>query len=272
MKNKFPDDRAKYKLIVSDFDGTLARSDHSLSKKNIDAVKKWEASGRNFTIATGRQFAMIKDECKTMGIKAPVVTRGGAEVIDPATGKILFFEYINIEDVQKINALAPIDEVNWCIEEGNVLFANYRLMLDFDGVVYKPLTDFSSRSIPKFHFKPRLGEEEKAAKFADFISEKFPKLNVIRTHSKQFGPGWDVTSAKATKLHGIVNILKTLNIKRDLTVGVGDSYNDFPLLEAAALKVGMGNAHDELKEIADIIVPTNDEDGVAHLINMLLEK
>jgi hydroxymethylpyrimidine pyrophosphatase-like HAD family hydrolase len=65
--------------------------------------------------------------------------------------------------------------------------------------------------------------------------------------------------------------MELLNVKREEIVGVGDSYNDFPLLEAAGLKIAMENGHSEIKEIADFVVPSHENDGVAYLIDRLLE-
>jgi hydroxymethylpyrimidine pyrophosphatase-like HAD family hydrolase len=53
-------------------------------------------------------------------------------------------------------------------------------------------------------------------------------------------------------------------------IGVGDGYNDFPLLEACGLKVAMGNALEDLKGIADYIAPSVDEDGVANVIEKFI--
>jgi len=76
----------------------------------------------------------------------------------------------------------------------------------------------------------------------------------------------DVTHAEATKMHGILEVAKLLNIDTKEIIGVGDGYNDFPLLMACGLKVAMGNAVDDLKAIADYVAPTVDEDGLADVI------
>ena len=55
-------------------------------------------------------------------------------------------------------------------------------------------------------------------------------------------------------------------------IGIGDGYNDFPLLMACGLKIAMGNAVEDLKAIADFIVPSVEQDGVAHAINRFILK
>lgn len=76
----------------------------------------------------------------------------------------------------------------------------------------------------------------------------------------------DITHAEASKLHGILEVAKILGITTEEIIGVGDGYNDFPLLMACGLKIAMGNAVPELKEIADFVAPPVWEDGVATVI------
>ena len=76
----------------------------------------------------------------------------------------------------------------------------------------------------------------------------------------------DVTDQSVSKMHGISEVFEILGISREDAIGVGDSYNDFPLLMACGLKVAMGNAIDELKSIADYIAPSVDDDGVTDVI------
>ncbi|MBI5619841.1 HAD hydrolase family protein, partial [Candidatus Gottesmanbacteria bacterium] len=80
----------------------------------------------------------------------------------------------------------------------------------------------------------------------------------------------EITHTDASKLHGIVEVARHLNIKTEEIIGVGDGYNDFPLLMASGLKIAMGNAVPELKEIADFVAPTVDEDGVATVIEKFI--
>lgn len=273
MKNSFPKDTSKYKLIVSDFDGTLAGPEHVTTKNVQRTVKKWVSSGKFFTIATGRQYLMIDDECKKMEITTPVVVRGGAELVDPKTGEILYHEYIKKEDVERIvKIIEDSDLYLYGIEVDDEIFSNFNLAVDFPQIKFRKIEEFKLKSIPKIHAKlkdPRY--LKKAEELIKSLMHSLPDVHAIATHNNQFGMGWDITSVRATKLHGIVKVMEMLELEREEIVGVGDSYNDFPLLEAAGLKVAMGNAHDELKEIADVIVPSHEDDGVAHLINQLLK-
>lgn len=262
--------KKSYKLLVSDFDGTLASPDHAVSPKVEKAVKKWIASGRHFSIATGRQYLMISDECKKMGIKSPVIVRGGAELVDPLTGRVLNFEYMSKIDVKKILGVLKKNNLKFLIEKDDVLYSSFRFELKFSNIRYKKVSEFEISEAPKILVKAHEDNHRSVQDIMDGIENNLHGINIVRTHGG-FGYGWDITSIKATKLHGVVQLMEHLNIKREKIVGIGDGYNDFPLLEAAGLKVAMGNANEELKEIADLVVPSQEEDGVAYLIDKLLE-
>jgi Cof subfamily protein (haloacid dehalogenase superfamily) len=270
VKDNFPKDTSRFKLIVSDFDGTLTSFNHQISQKVKTAVKRWIDSGNFFTIATGRQFAMIKGECRDMNITTPVIVRGGAEIIDSVSGRVLFEELIDEKTIKELFQVFNQNKINFLVEKGNVLFLNFNYPLDFPTVVKKNLEEFTIQKAPKMAVKAYDEDFEKVSKIMKEIQKTYPNLSIHRTHNL-FGFGWDITSQRATKLYGIIKVMEILGLKKDETAGLGDSYNDFPLLEAAGLKVAMGNAHPELKEIADITVPSNEEDGVAYLINQLLK-
>ena len=108
----------------------------------------------------------------------------------------------------------------------------------------------------------------------DELIEHLTKIQGIAVHknpSFKKGLFWaSVTNALATKLHAVVRIAELLKIRTDEIIGVGDSYNDYPLLSACGLKIAMGNAVPELKAIADFIAPSVDEDGVATVIEKFI--
>jgi hydroxymethylpyrimidine pyrophosphatase-like HAD family hydrolase len=79
-----------------------------------------------------------------------------------------------------------------------------------------------------------------------------------------------ISNSLATKQHGIIEVARLLNISTKDIIGVGDGYNDFPLLLACGLKIAMGNANEELKKIADFVAPSVEEDGVATVIEKFI--
>ncbi len=266
------DSSKSYKLIISDFDGTLAGADHQISDKVKDAIHRWMSAGNLFTVASGRQFEMIGYDCRDLNIKTPFIVRGGAEIVDPITREILFSEHIDKKTTKDFINLMMSTKYRLFVEVGDSFYANY----DYDLSYYPSLKKLSIKDIPyvgspKINVRARSNEVEELEKFMKKnVIPKFPQLSMIRSYNA-LGMSWDITSIKATKHLAILNLMKILNIDVSRTIGIGDGYNDFPLLEAVGFKVAMGNANDELKEIADMTVPSLDDDGVAYLIDKLLE-
>jgi hydroxymethylpyrimidine pyrophosphatase-like HAD family hydrolase len=108
----------------------------------------------------------------------------------------------------------------------------------------------------------------------DLYIDKVSKISGIYVHkipAWTSGLFWFVASSSvATKLHAVIKIADIEKIKPEEIIGVGDSYNDYPLLSACGFKIAMGNAVPELKAIADYIVPTVDDDGVAVVIEKFI--
>ena len=81
---------------------------------------------------------------------------------------------------------------------------------------------------------------------------------------------FDITNKDVSKGVAIEKVLKHLNISKENSIGFGDHINDYDLFNAVGFKVAMGNANEKLKEKADYVTLTNDENGVADFINKYL--
>lgn len=261
-----------YHLIVSDFDETLGNQEKVINPKVISAVKRWILSGRRFSIATGRQYLMITDVIEKLGLVDPIVTRGGAEIVNPKDGKIIYSKSIDSKTVKEFIDFLDGKGLELAIEHKDVIYSDYYKRPDYVPIItFKPLSEFNLSDIPKMLIFAIEGDIDKKISFVtNELVNKFPQLFIVPRNSTR-GKAWDVTSESATKNLAVLKLITHLGLDREETVGVGDGYNDFPLLEACGLKVAMGNANAELKEIADMIVPDYKNDGVAYLIDKLLK-
>lgn len=268
--DNFPKDTSHFKLIVSDFDGTLAGADHLISQKVQDAIKKWIDSGRHFTIASGRQYEMISQDAKALNLQTPLIVRGGAEIILP-TGEKIYAEVIEKEIAKELIRILTEHNIKISAEIGPILYGNFPFGVErYAQISEKPLEEMPYVDVPKINVRVDSDKvEEIEALMNKVIIPKFSTLHLVRSYN-QLGMAYDVTSIKGTKHLAVLELAKYLGLDRSETVGVGDGYNDFPLLEASGLKVAMGNANDELKAIADVVVPSLSDDGVAYLVEELL--
>jgi Cof subfamily protein (haloacid dehalogenase superfamily) len=265
-------DYKKYKAIISDFDGTISGKDFVVTdqvKKAICAVREKKM---HFIIASGRSFTgPIAMLCEELQLVDPQIIRGGAEIIDPVQKKVIMAEYILDDSLQKLLDILKNAHIDHWVEKGSCIYTkNAQSHYSFGEVLYKNLEEVDISHVPKVGIFP-LSNPEKETVFETMLQKEFTNLHITKSFSP-FGNTWDITASMANKQEGIRKVADMLGLQRDELIGIGDGYNDFPLLEACGLKVAMGNAHDELKAIADEVIPSYEEDGVAVFLSGLLSK
>ncbi len=256
-----------WKAIVSDLDGTLLGKDKTISPRLHNAITQFLNKGNFFSIATGRSYEAIEAVCSTLKLTSPQIVFGGAEIVRPEDGTVLHGEYINPETVKEIIKLFQEHDLPFFVEQGGYRFGDP--VEGYTATPFKKLSDLNDQNIPKICLVADHIDEAWAVNFAENeIIKKFPDLHPIRS----WGPTWkvwDITSSKATKHLAVLRLAELLNIKPEEIVGVGDGYNDYPLLSACGYKVAIETAPEELKSIADFIAPSQANDGVAVLIEKL---
>ena len=251
--------KKKFKALIIDCDGTLiANSRDALPTLFVTETILKASNLMHIGIATQRSLLSSRPIIEHLKLTGPSIIHGGAQVIDSQTFKILHEELIEIDDLYK--AIKIIKKFK------NKYNLSY-LIQDGKGKDKEGNESYVPRE-PMVVYIPELKEE-----IADDLRSE---LSAISNLSAYKFLHWDnqfsvvITSAKATKQHGIFEVAKILDIDTKEIIGIGDGYNDFPLLMACGLKVAMGNAVEDLKAIADYIAPSVEEDGVAEVINKFI--
>ncbi len=202
-------------------------------------------------LATSRPIFLVKELLDVLKLSSPCIISGGAQILDPVSWEILWEQQILIDDVKPIYKIAKKHGINLTVLEKHI---NVEVVLQ--KLPTHPISFWGHSLDP-------------------IVADEFAKdLSVIPTISCHKVPTSSpgkidviISHAEATKQHGIMEVAKILKLDTKEIIGVGDGYNDFPLLMACGLKVAMGNAVPSLKEIADYVAPTVDEDGIVDVIN-----
>ena len=246
----------KYKALFLDLDGTTIpnKFDGMASARVREAIHK--AKSRVFVcIATSRPLRFARPVLDHLDIRGLCVVNDATQIYDPVKQKVIQTIYLRQNDVPKIV---------------NIFSQHKAILLMGDGVVEHEY-DLDKKSINNICV---LGVADISEELADTLVDQLSNISTIAVHkifSYKKGLFWvTVTNAIATKLHAVVTIAEKLQVKTEEMIGVGDGYNDYPLLSACGLKIAMGNAAPELKAIADFIAPTVDEDGVATVIEKFI--
>jgi HAD superfamily hydrolase (TIGR01484 family) len=246
----------KYKALFLDVDGTtvIHGIDNLPSLRVAGAISKCTKAGVSVCLATSRSLRVTSHIIKHLNLTGYCILASGTQIYDPQKKKMIIEYYFPSDKLSAIVAITKKNKEEFMIYDGeNEIY--------FDGI-HMP------EKIMGMYF-PKL-ETPKLIQIQREI-EKIQGISIHRMESWEAGyECLDIVSEKASKLHGIGEVAKLLGISTHEMIGVGDGYNDFPLLLACGLKVAMGNAVPELKAIADFIAPSVEEDGVATVIEKFI--
>lgn len=262
----------QYKAIVSDFDGTLVNENSQISSIALLAIKNYTQSGGIFSIATGRDYyGALKSICIDLKLKSLHIVRGGSEIISSTDHKVVWARHINSDVLTVLlNHLSNVPDIYYAAERGELIYTKDAKPHDMFGpnAQFGDLAAMPHDAVPKLFLTASPNKPDIVQQFHDEIKHKFPQLHVIKTTHKDL-IGIDITDVNASKSSALLQYAKLMNLRPKEIIGVGDSYNDYPLLSACGFKVAMGNAPAELIEIADMVVGTQKQNGIIEVINRI---
>jgi hypothetical protein len=245
----------KFKAIISDIDGTMVPNGcYELpSAKVTQSIRNTIKNGYIFSMASGRPWFLIEDLIKHLGINTPCIIDNGATIIDSQNGSTLWEAILPTEHANKILKLTKN-------------FKLVRVSCDLGGFD-NPLKISKEAKVRKISIHDI--SMEKADELIYQITNEFNDVATTKAASGLSQQLVDVyfSHILATKQNAVLQLAKLLGISTEEMIGIGDGYNDFSLLMACGLKIAMANAVDDLKQIADEIAPSVDNDGLANILD-----
>ncbi|WP_210581109.1 HAD family hydrolase [Streptomyces sp. GESEQ-4] len=260
-----------YSLIATDLDGTLLRGDDTLSDRSLAALAQVTASGARHLVVTGRPAPRVRPLLDILGSGGLAVCGQGAQVYDAGADRLLWSVTLDRELAE--TALGKIEA-----EIGQVYAA-----VDQDGVDGLTLIepgylmphptlpavrvgrrdDLWCAPISKVLLRhPALSDDELASTARAVVGS-------LATVTMS-GPGTvELQPCGVTKATGLALAAEHLGLGPGQTVAFGDMPNDIPMFDWAAHGVAMANAHPELKAVADEITLSNEDDGIAVVLERL---
>lgn len=234
-----------------DVDGTLVLNrETSMPSSKVTEAINTASDIIHIGVATSRPIFMLEHIFNHLNLSGPSIINGGAQIIDAQTKRIMWEQQLPLEDFYKVADYLEKKSVPFLVNDGkdDITFTKG----------YRPTKPYNIVCI---------GIPPETAEMVVQDLTHIPTIAVHKVTDWEKGKaGIIISHASATKQHGVFEVAQILKINSHEIIGIGDGYNDFPLLMACGLKVAMGNAVPELKEIADYIAPPVEEDGVAHVI------
>ncbi|GAA3223124.1 HAD family hydrolase [Streptomyces sp. XM83C] len=260
-----------YSLVATDLDGTLLRGDDTLSHRSRSALARVTAAGARHLVVTGRPAPRVRPLLRDLGCTGLAVCGQGAQVYDAGADRLLWSVTLDRELAEtalgKIEA--EVGEVYAAVDQDGV----DGLTLIEPGYVMPHPTlpavrvgrrdDLWAEPISKVLLRhAELSDDELAATARAVVGD-------LATVTMS-GPGTvELQPCGVTKATGLALAAEHLGLRADRAVAFGDMPNDIPMFRWAAHGVAMANAHPELKAVADEITLSNEDDGIAAVLDRL---
>lgn len=268
------------KAIVLDIDGTLLSTSREIGRKTKSALLEAQGKGLKVILASGRPTSgmrLYEEELQLAEYGGYLVSYNGAMVTECKTGKVVFNQVITVENCREILTHLKQFDVIPMINDEKYMYVNdvYNNMLDLEDIGPFNIIQYESRGgnfklveewdLPSFLSFPLnkilvAGQPEYLKKYAEAIYAPF-KDRVTGAFSAPFY--FEFTDKHIDKAKALSAVLTDQGILGEHLIAFGDGQNDRSIIEYAGIGVAMGNAVAELKEIANHVTATNDEDGIA---------
>lgn len=272
-----------YKLVCIDMDGTLLNSKRRISETNKAALKKAHEMGIHIVITTGRLCVNAAYYSNLIGVTSPVIAANGGiikekdEFIYKCTmSREMNSQILELCNKYKVNprfhTTRDLYDGKSCFDFMNLVFF-YAFALKIKSKEHKVnLRHIKSAKQWEEVFKI----QEKEILKCDIMDRDTEKIRKLKEELKKIdsiqvlGAGAnsiEVTHKSVSKGSAVKYLAQRYNIKKEEIITIGDNENDIEMIEYAGLGVAMGNAIEILKDKANYVTATNDEDGVAKVIN-----
>lgn len=257
-------------LYVSDLDGTLLHSDQKTSAFTNDMINRLIDSGVDFTYATARAYETAQLVTQGIHIKAPVILHNGSFILDTASGEMLLFNLL-------LNSKAIIDDLTACniypivfwhngsaekfsfipdkCSDGVRVFAQERI----NDPRYSPINSYDELDYNDIFYITCIDESQKLKPFYDKYKNDYHCEYQKNLYTKE---QWlEIMPKSATKANAVLKLKELMGC--DKVVCFGDDTNDIDMFKAADECYAVSNAVEELKDIADAVIQSNNDDAVA---------
>lgn len=267
---------AGYRLVAIDLDGTLLNKDWEISPRAREVIREVRARGVHVTLATGRMFASTLRYARELELDLPLITYHGALVKTSGEGRVIYQRLLPREYAREIIALAK--ELRYPV---NLYFNHTGDRLYVDHVSAATRRYARQSSVPFYEVPDLLAllNDEDPLKVVVINDEE--ALDALAAEGRRrWGEVVYITKSEptyleflhpeATKGRGLAAVAGYLGVPREEVMAIGDSYNDLEMFKYAGLAVAMGNARAEIKAAADYVTATNEEDGVAQVLEKFI--
>lgn len=260
------------KILAVDLDGTLTNSRKEITSGTREALRKMQEAGHILALATGRPVPGVMPVVRTLELEKSggyAIACNGGVLIDCKTGEHVYEKTLPRELVAEVFAFAEELGIGIYTYAGPGIVAGSRHdeHMEYAAAInhleiFHPEQPMDLVTGPVTKCMTTV-PVERALEIAEKIRGRFgDRMTVLR--SEPFFV--EMIPAGVDKAQGIASLADRLGMDGRDVIACGDSFNDIAMLKYAGLGVAMANAQEPVKEVADVVTLSNDEDGVARVI------
>lgn len=280
------------KLFVSDLDGTLLNEHHVISDRTAEAIRALQDSGVEFMVATGREYYSAHQLLAAHNIKCRMINLNGA-VIHDDEGTVLQTQPIEAEDFVSILTYLDDPDINATVitDKGFYVsdYENYvkrmkrflsKAAVDHDkgnediteaqlsSIVreIKPLSEINTMQLPVVYKTMFFSDDLEKLKQTRISIEASPTLDVTSSNFDNL----EITHIKAQKGLAVEKYVAQQDYSMEEVAAIGDSLNDRSMIKMVGHSYAMTNGVDFIKDSARYLAPSNEEDGVAQVMDQII--
>lgn len=265
-----------YQIIVLDLDGTLTNSQKEITPKTKERLMQIQEEGKTVVLASGRPTPGVQplaDELKLQEYGGYILSFNGAKIINCRTREVVYNKTVPMEYLPMLYDYAV---------KKNLGILSYT---DTDIILGNGTNEYTKLEAKINHLP--MQEIENFVEYIDFPENKFlmtgdpelifgaqkelrqqigERLNIFRSEPFFL----EIMPPRVDKAYSLGKLLEFLERDKADMICCGDGFNDLSMIQFAGLGVAMANAQKEVKEAADFITYSNDEDGVAHVVEKFM--
>ncbi|MBU5439091.1 Cof-type HAD-IIB family hydrolase [Tissierella sp. MSJ-40] len=267
-----------YKILALDLDGTLLNKKHEVSAKNREMIEKIKEKGIKIILLSGREPGSVKYYSEQLGLEEILSGFNGGIITDNKGEKIYFNQCLQEELAKETIFLS--EKMNMC----NVVFIGNKLYTqDKKDSRFKTFEKYTLVSIEEVGCLSTFLEKNKLwsninkilltddnkilNECKDILEEKVDNGLTMQFSLPFF---LEIFSKDISKGGALEEISKLYKVNKEEIIAIGDGENDITMIQYAGLGVAMDNAPENVKEIADFITLSNEEDGVSSVIKKFI--
>lgn len=259
-------------LVFCDIDGTLRNSENSVSKKNIDTIKKLKDINVGFVLTTGRSRQFVVKLAKEVGASNYVIATNGADVYDYENNVEIYKSCISLEAIKLIYSIANKLNCKLLFKCGDTNFINFFYKTEIPAKVFNESElekiynmGVAQINVMTLNLKDMLAAINQIETIKDITiaSKSNALIDETFTHPKGKDYSIDINNSDCEKGLGILKLSNYLGVPQTKTVTIGDGMNDLSMFKYSQIKVAMENSVSQLKQQATDITASNNNDGVA---------